>query len=264
MAHPAQTDFFKRAFDAFPMHFGPNAENGVIDFGSLNLNGGPHDFIETPKYVGVDLEQGPNVDIACSAELVGLPSLSFDASISSECFEHNPFWKETFMQMCRLTRGGGVVIWTCAGIGRPEHGTTRSDGGVTAPFVVKSGLEYYENISAFTAQGAIAIDRWFDRYFFIENFHDRDTYFVGIRKGAEEIDLQSLTALELISKRIYGTPSKYSLRKFLDQRNLGKMLILYFIFLPYFHRVKRFVTKPKKLSKMKRIAKSGFKLLFKH
>ncbi len=263
MAHPAQTDFFKRAFDSFPMHFGPDAKNGIVDFGSLNLNGGPHDFIENTNYVGIDLEPGPNVDIACSAELVSLPSLKFDAAMSSECFEHNPFWKETFMQMCRVTRNGGVVIWTCAGIGRLEHGTTRSDGGITAPFVVKSGLEYYKNISAFAAHNSIAIDKWFDKYFFVENFHDRDTYFIGLRTGSEEIDRKSLTALELVSKRIYGTPQKNSLRKFLDRNELEKLLELYFVLLPYCHRVKRFSTKPNKIGKLKRIAKSRYLSLFK-
>jgi len=32
------------------------------------------------------------------------PANSFDCTISVECFEHNPFWLETFVNMLRMTR----------------------------------------------------------------------------------------------------------------------------------------------------------------
>lgn len=141
MAHSENLEFFEEIFKAFQGYIYSENFLGVIDLGSLDINGGPHQLLNGVRYVGVDLELGPNVDLVSPAELLDLPTFSFGMAITSEMLEHNPFWREALFQMFRLTTPGGIVAWTCAGIGRPEHGTTRSDGGAAAPFVTGMGRE---------------------------------------------------------------------------------------------------------------------------
>lgn len=185
MAHQENLEFFKETFMAFSEFIKSGKFLGIIDLGSLDINGGPHKFIsKDTRYVGVDLGYGPNVDLVSPIELLDLPSLSFSIAISSEMLEHNPFWRESLYQMVRLTEPGGLVIWSCAGIGRPEHGTTKSDKGSAAPFVTAMGREHYKNISAREAQNSYNHELWFDHWSYFENFKSKDTYFIGLRRGS--------------------------------------------------------------------------------
>lgn len=197
MAHQEQMNFFEKVFKSGTSHF--ESGQSVIDFGSLEINEfkGPHIFVDRNKlhYLGVDLDKGPNVDIVERGELVSFQSGTFDIAMSSELFEHAPSWKEIFVNMCRLTKPGGLVIWSCGGRMRREHGTTRSDGGYAAPFVVDQGVEYYKNVSAHAASKALAFSEWFDLYEVYENFKSFDTYFIGLRKGANSTDYKIIQKL---------------------------------------------------------------------
>lgn len=186
--------FFELAFDAL---LPKSRTTRIIDFGSLDINGGPHLLLEPfkCKYIGVDLDEGANVNLVSRGELVDYSSASFDIAMSSELFEHAPTWREIFYNMCRLTKPGGIVLLSCAGRFRPEHGTTRSDKGLSAPFVVSQGVEYYGNVSGKKLRSAISMESWFDRYGVFENHWSHDTYFVGIRKGSTD---QALANFELL------------------------------------------------------------------
>jgi len=108
MAHTEQLNFFKAVFQVFP-HFFNNSEALILDVGSLDINGGPHDLV-TSKYIGVDVGPGKNVDLVCPAQLLEFKTGNFDAVISSECLEHNYFWRETLFNVARMTREGGLVV----------------------------------------------------------------------------------------------------------------------------------------------------------
>jgi SAM-dependent methyltransferase len=136
-------EFFKVVFEVFPEH----VAGSVIDIGSLDINGGPHRLISPSRYVGVDLGEGPNVDLVERGEELGFASAEFDVSMSSECFEHNPHWRATLHNMVRMTKPGGLIVFTCATTGRAEHGTSRSDGGASAPLATQIGQEYYHNVT---------------------------------------------------------------------------------------------------------------------
>lgn len=179
MAHSAQMKFFELVYKYFPEHF----QGRVIDIGSLDINGGPHQLFTAKQYVGVDLAPGPNVDLVSRGEDVDFPSGSFDVAMSSECFEHNENWQASFINMHRLTRPGGLVIFSCATLGRPEHGTSRSDGGFSAPFVVKEGSEYYRNVSELRAVTAAARLPFSMFWTLLEPLHC-DLFFVGIKRGS--------------------------------------------------------------------------------
>lgn len=175
MAHTAQNDFFRSVREQFPDNF---KWSNVIEIGSLDINGSVRDLFEYCNYVGLDLGPGPAVDFAVQGQDAKYRDDSFDTAISAECFEHNPYWKETFVNMVRMTKPGGLVTFTCAGEGRPEHGTARSDAG-SSPLTTAAGWEYYRNLSEADFDGLLD---GFKEYKFIENHNDFDLYFWGIVK----------------------------------------------------------------------------------
>ena len=124
MAHPQQAEYFDAVRALYPQHF---ERARVLEVGSLDINGSVRDLFRDCDYTGVDLQPGPGVDLACPGHLLAFPSGHFDTTISAECFEHNPFWRETLANMLRMTRPGGLVLVSCATTGRKEHGTSRTN-----------------------------------------------------------------------------------------------------------------------------------------
>ena len=195
MSHAEQIEFFDLVFTfVLPKQ---NSKISIIDFGSLDINGGPHRLLDSIdcNYVGVDIGEGKNVSLVKCGELVDFPSSTFKIAMSSELLEHTPAWREIFYNMCRLTQPGGIVVLTCAGRFRPEHGTSRSDNGYSAPFVVAQGVEYYGNVTTKDILQAISLDYWFDGYRLFEAQNFNDTYFVGIRKGGTQFELKNFESL---------------------------------------------------------------------
>lgn len=180
MAHPEQAEFLRSVRD-----FHPEAFNGasVLEIGSLDINGTVRDLFQDCRYVGVDLELGPGVDRAVQGQLVDFPSGSFDVTLSAECLEHNPYWRETLANMFRMTRPDGLVLMTCATTGRKEHGTTRTNPDAS-PFTSAAGWTYYRNLTARDLQRTLNLDGWLsDRASWV-NHITKDLYFIGLRQGS--------------------------------------------------------------------------------
>src|SRR5262245_54404953 len=125
MAHLQQMAFVALVDEHFVRPHRPGLR--ILDVGAYDLNGSARSVFSGCDYVGVDLCEGPGVDLVCSGHEISLPDRSFDITISCECFEHNPYWLETFRNMHRMTCDGGLVVITCASRGRLEHGTPRTD-----------------------------------------------------------------------------------------------------------------------------------------
>jgi len=226
MAHIEQLRFFSQSFDAFPEIF-KKSTSKVIDLGSLDINGGPHSLLQL-NYIGTDIGEGPNVDLVCPSQELGFDSESFDSAISTECFEHNPFWRESLGQMARLTRQGGVVIWSAAGIGRAIHGTSKSkDNGVSAPFVATSS-DYYRNLDAQTASKAINHAGWYSHWVYLENLVSNDTYFVGLRHGSTKSQKDDIEQLIIELKDKYGDVNEFRIRRLFYRLGLIRVVESYF------------------------------------
>ncbi len=151
MAHPEQAEFFSRVRTSYPAAFDGVS---VLEVGSLDINGSVRDLFKNCRYVGVDLQLGPGVDLACQGQLVEFPTGHFDTVISAECMEHNPFWRETIANMLRMTRAGGLVLISCATTGRLEHGTTRTNPDAS-PFTSAQNWDYYRNLTAVDIERAL-------------------------------------------------------------------------------------------------------------
>jgi SAM-dependent methyltransferase len=180
MANDPQTEFFQIVKRYLPNYF---SGTRVIEMGSLDINGSARGNFDAAHYLGVDLGPGPGVDLVRSGHLIDEPSGSYDCAISANCFEHNPFWLETFVNMLRLVREDGLVLFTCASIGFREHGTRRS-APEASPLTLAIGWDYYRNLSARDFTSRLDLRQWCSDWRF---FVDHDTYclyFVALRDGA--------------------------------------------------------------------------------
>lgn len=174
MAHEAQISFLLQVKAQMPEKF-KNCR--VLDIGSLDLNGNNRYLFEDYKYLGVDIGYGENVDLVCRGHEVD-DYYGFDVVISTECLEHDEFWPKTLMNMIRLTKPNGLMLFSCATIGRPEHGTTRTSPA-DSPFT----NEYYRNLGIGDIDGEIKFSRYFKQYeFSVQKIPSCDLYFWGIKK----------------------------------------------------------------------------------
>jgi SAM-dependent methyltransferase len=179
MAHPEQHGFFREASHRFSEQF-DNATK-ILEVGSQNINGTVRDFFpNAAEYLGIDLGQGLCVDWVVPGELIELPDRWADIVISTECFEHCREWHKVFINMIRISKPGGLILVTCAGIGRSTHGTIDSELG-SSPFTPS----YYKNLGIDNISSKIATGLYFSRHSFEINSSTKDLYFWGIRSDSD-------------------------------------------------------------------------------
>lgn len=171
MAHKQQFDFVESVRSKFPDNF---YKAKVLEIGSLNINGTIRDLFVDCDYLGVDVGEGKDVDLVCLGQDLDHPDQTYDTTISCECFEHNPDWEETFLNMHRMTKIGGLVIFSCATTGRPEHGTSRCSPA-DAPLI---SWDYYRNLT----EQDFNVDGMFSEHQFSTNTGTHDLYFYGVKK----------------------------------------------------------------------------------
>ena len=166
----------------------------VLEIGSADANGSIRSFFPGSDYTGVDLSAGPGVDVVASGHELALPDRDVDLAISCECFEHNPLWHETFVNMHRMTKAGGIVLVTCASRGRVEHGTTRTRPN-ESPGSQSLGRDYYRNLNRDDFEQRLDLPALFAAHAFFRNDVSDDLYFVGRTHGVSRplrLDLQGL------------------------------------------------------------------------
>ena len=133
--HPAALQFVTAAHHTH----GPFAR--VVEVGSRDINGSVrHVFEDATSYVGIDLADGPGVDLVADARDVE-PEYPVDCVVCCEVLEHDAGWEDTVVHVARWLRPGGYLIVTCAGPGRRPHSAI--DGG----WVLHPG-EHYGNVPA--------------------------------------------------------------------------------------------------------------------
>ena len=179
MAHPQQAEYVRAVRDFYPHAF---TGARVLEIGSLNINGSVREHFLNCNYTGADLQLGPGVDLACQGQLLEFATGTFDTAISAECFEHNPYWRETLGNMLRMTKPDGLVLMTCATIGRKEHGTSRTNPDAS-PFTTAARWDYYRNLTAGDIEAALNLSGWLSDWRTWVNYLSKDLYFVGIRQG---------------------------------------------------------------------------------
>jgi SAM-dependent methyltransferase len=225
MAHHEQMKFISLVADFFSAK---NPNQRVLEIGSYDLNGSVRQFFPTNQsgnYVGVDLCEGPGVDVVGFGHEIDFDDESFDVTLSCECFEHDPHWSKTFTNMHRMTKPGGVVAFTCASLGRLEHGTSRTQLG--SPGTQSIGIDYYRNLSQSDFETSVPLKEMFEYIFFSYNPSNWDLYFLGLKKSADvagidiaafESEVREIKKLTKFRPRIWEIPVYIARRACSDQR----------------------------------------------
>ncbi len=190
MSHKAQQDFIATVRREFPDYF---VGKRVLEVGSLDINGSIRALFSNCDYVGIDVAAGVGVDVVCEGQNYDAPDNSYDVVISCEVMEHNPYWPQTMKNMIRLCNPGGIVIMTCATLGRREHGTARTSPDAS-PLTVELGWNYYRNLTIrdFHKEGATKGLA----YAFSYDWESRDLYLVGFKGTVKTDELRKLRSIK--------------------------------------------------------------------
>jgi SAM-dependent methyltransferase len=184
MAHPEQLAYFSALKREYPEFF---IGSRVAEVGSLDINGSIRSLFDDCDYTGYDIGTGAGVDVVRAGQSIDRPTGWFDVTVSAECFEHNPYWVETFSNMCRMTRPGGLVAISVATTGRAEHGTPRTST-VHSPLTVDQGgpgADYYRNLTDTDFRTAVHLEGWFAGFHFMLCPAAQDLYFWGIVRNGQ-------------------------------------------------------------------------------
>lgn len=176
MAHQQQQRFMESIRDRFPDKF---KGVRVLDIGSLDINGNNRGLFTDSTYIGIDIGNGPGVDIVCRGHEFR-DETGFEFVVSSECFEHDEYWDLTFTNGVKLLKSGGMFMFSCASANRPEHGTRRTSPK-DSPFTSALENDYYKNLNE-EDFSQLPLDEWFSEYEFQTNTNPDDLYFWGIKK----------------------------------------------------------------------------------
>ena len=169
----------------FPAQF---VEKLVLDVGSGDINGNNRSLFDRAHYHGNDAYAAKNVTIVSKTSALTFEDGTFDTIVSTECFEHDPEWKESFQSIVRMLKPGGLFCFTCASTGRGEHGTRRTTPQDSYGTIgnVDGWTDYYKNITIDDVRSAIELDSIFvvwDAYY---NLVTKDLYFYGVRRGGSQ------------------------------------------------------------------------------
>ena len=180
MSHIAQQKYFKQIKKNFPQFF---IDVKVLDIGSLDINGSNRSLFENSSYMGVDLGEGKNVDIISKGHELLIEDNYFDVVCSSEVFEHDMFYTLTILNMYRMLKPGGLMLFCCATTGRAVHGTltnTKKD----SPFTTqqKDWQDYYHNVTEKDFRKVLDIEESFSYLNISTEDTHHDLRFWGIKR----------------------------------------------------------------------------------
>jgi len=179
MAHETQINFIKSVKNYHQDYF---TNKKVLEIGSVDINGSPRQFFTNCHYTGVDLAPGKGVDVVSFGHLLSDPDETYDVVLSTECFEHDQFWEKTFKNMIRMCRKGGLIFFTCASKGRPEHGTNRTSPQDSLTTQLGTLGDYYKNLEEKDFREIINFEDVFTHHWFGTNDNPSDLYFCGIKR----------------------------------------------------------------------------------
>lgn len=157
----------------------------VLDVGSGDINGNNRFLFENSEYHGNDVVNAPNVTIVSKTKDLPFEENTFDTIISTECFEHDPEYKQSFLKIYNMLKPDGLFAFTCASTGRPEHGTRRTtpDQSYGSIGELQDMLDYYKNLTELDLNYVLKLDELFSSYDTYYNQESCDLYFIGIKKG---------------------------------------------------------------------------------
>lgn len=161
-------------------------KKNVLDVGSGDINGNNRFLFEQCNYIGNDVIKATNVTIACKTKDLPAQNNTFHTIISTECFEHDPEYKESFKKIYDILKPDGLFCFTCASTDRAEHGTRRTSPGCSYGTIGKlpDMVDYYKNLTEKDLNDVLELNALFSVWDTYYNSISKDLYFVGIKKGS--------------------------------------------------------------------------------
>jgi SAM-dependent methyltransferase len=162
----------------------------VLDVGSGDINGNNRFLFENCTYEGNDLIQAPNVTIVSRTKDLPFSENTFDVIVSTECFEHDSEYVESFKKIVSMLKDGGLFFFTCASIGRREHGTRRTSPQDSFGTIgnINDFNDYYKNLTFCDFNEVVDVAKTFGSFSSYYNTRSKDLYFWGI-KGASKVTI---------------------------------------------------------------------------
>ena len=207
MAHKAQREFCDSVRVKYSEMF---KGKKVLDVGSLDNNGNNRFLFENCEYIGIDVGEGPNVDVVSAGHEYDAPDESFDVIICTEVFEHDIQYDKTITNIIRMLKTGGMFIFTCAAPDRPEHGTR-----ITSPWhaklleaVSEEWSDYYKNLTHLDFKELPNFNETFPNGYFelrTANITEAsDLYFYGIKGDNNKKEITDDMKTKKPSAIVYG------------------------------------------------------------
>ena len=83
----------------------------VAELGSYDVNGRLRDHAPAgTRYIGFDMAPGPGVDVVVApGAALPLADASVDVAVTSSCFEHDVAFWDSFLELVRILRPGGLL-----------------------------------------------------------------------------------------------------------------------------------------------------------
>ena len=179
--HKEATDFVEFVKSILINYF---TNKTVLDVGSGDINGNNKYLFTNCDYNGNDVINAPNVTIVSRTKDLPFENNYFDTIISTECFEHDPTYKESLNKIYNMLKPNGLFCFTCAGFGRPEHGTRRTTPQDSFGTIgnQEDMYDYYKNLLIKDVNDVLDLDNNFDVWQSYYNSSSKDLYFLGIKK----------------------------------------------------------------------------------
>jgi SAM-dependent methyltransferase len=160
----------------------------ILDVGGGDINGNNKMFFKNCQYISNDVCESPNVNCVCRTKDLPFDNNHFDTIISTECFEHDPEYKDSFKKIYDLLKPSGFFVFTCASTGRPEHGTRNSKPHQSYGTIndIEDMRDYYKNLTVDDLNEALPLNESFILWKSYYNTFSHDLYFFGIKKGSKD------------------------------------------------------------------------------
>jgi SAM-dependent methyltransferase len=162
----------------------------VLDVGSGDINGNNRFLFDNCIYNGNDVIEAKNVTIVSKTKDLPFSDNTFDTIISTECFEHDPEYKDSLLKIYSMLKSDGLFCFTCASTDRLEHGTRRTT--INDSYGTIGNLEdmydYYKNLTEIDIDKVLPLNELFSVWDTYYNSYSKDLYFIGIKKGNLKIN----------------------------------------------------------------------------
>lgn len=158
----------------------------VLEIGSLNVNGSTRQYFSGCRYLGIDVGPGPGVDLVASGSSFRGDTDGYDVIISCECLEHDPGWQGTVLNAKRMLKKSGLLIITCAHLGRQQHGTLLFSPASSPHTAFSNESSYYRNLSENDFHEIADFSTGFAWCRFFVDYVSRDLYFAGLGTADSE------------------------------------------------------------------------------